>query len=114
MTWDIIQNNFPEDREEMSEERQKEFVEFAFKAYEEEGFAKVYWTPYEFSEDKIGKSFEVLGRLSEATTELNELPMWNIMFKDGTIIQAYPEEVIPSMMQLNGCLIEEVLAQVKD
>ena len=34
--------------------------------------------------------------------------MWNIKFSDGIIIGAYPEEIIPSEMKENGCLLSEI------
>jgi hypothetical protein len=34
--------------------------------------------------------------------------MWNIKFSDGTVIGAYPEEIIPGEMKENGCPLEGI------
>ena len=34
--------------------------------------------------------------------------MWNIKFSDGVTIGAYPEEIIPSEMKENGCLMDGI------
>lgn len=36
------------------------------------------------------------------------LPMWNIEFQDGSIIAAYPDEIIPSEMEANGCMLNGI------
>ena len=41
-------------------------------------------------------------------TDLSSLPMWNIKFSDGVTIGAYPEEIIPSEMKENGCLMDGI------
>ena len=38
------------------------------------------------------------------------LPAWRIQFKDGTVIDAYPDEIIPSEMRDDGCNIDLKLA----
>lgn len=40
MTWDQINQKYPEDRSEMDEKRELEFVKDCFECYEQEGFAK--------------------------------------------------------------------------
>lgn len=40
ITWDEIDNKYPEDRDEMSEEREKAYVNDCFDCYEHEGFSK--------------------------------------------------------------------------
>lgn len=36
------------------------------------------------------------------------LPEWKIQFKDGALIDAYPDEIIPSEMIGNGCKIKNL------
>lgn len=40
MTWDQINQKYPEDRSEMDEKRELEFVKDCFECYEQEKFAK--------------------------------------------------------------------------
>lgn len=46
--------------------------------------------------------------LSWKDSDLSSLPMWNIKFSDGTVIGAYPEEIIPREMKENGCPLEGI------
>ena len=86
----------------MSEDRERAFVDECFKLYEAEGFAKVFWSPYE--ERKFnGMKFKVIGRSPEERNELCVQPLWDIEFEDGTPYTVYPEEIIPSEMKANGC-----------
>lgn len=97
---------YPEDRDKMTEERERQFVEDWFSVYEEEGFSKKFWSPFGDHKDREGQSFQVIGRCTTEDADLSALPMWNIQFKDGTIIGAYPEEIIPHEMRYNGCSLE--------
>ena len=87
-------------REEMTEEREKEWVEFCYDAYESDGFTPTFRTPYD---DQLrhykGMKFEVIGRVPnikddfENGEDLECLPMWKIKFENGEIMDAYPEEI---------------------
>ena len=108
ITWDEIDNKYPEDRDEMSEEREKAYVNDCFDCYEHEGFSKKFWSPFGDYKERIGQHFTVVVRCSTKDSDLSALPMWNIKFSDGIIIGAYPEEIIPSEMKENGCLLSEI------
>ena len=98
-------------REDMTIEQEREFVSDWFSAYEQEGFAPVFWSPGGDYDEYHGRPFTVLGRTPEYdsqhpgqhTADLECLPMWNIRFGDGVVLAAYPEEIIPSKMRDNGC-----------
>lgn len=110
MTWDEIRTKYPDRpyREDMTEEREKEFVEDCFSCYENEGFAKVFWSQGGDYADYIEKPFKIVGRvpiLDDAHpdgAELECLPMWRIRFEDGFEMAAYPDEIIPREMRENG------------
>lgn len=108
ITWDEMKTKYPEDREEMSEERENQFVADCFECYEQEGFAKKFWSPFDEYKERIGQNFEVLERCSTKDSDLSLLPMWNIKFPDGVVIGVYPEEIIPSEMKDNGCPLDEI------
>ncbi len=107
-TWDELKNKYSEDRSTMSEEREKEFVNDCFNCYEQEGFAKKFWSPFSDYKERIGQRFKVIGRCTTEEVDLASLPRWNIEFSDGTVIEAYPEEIIPSEMRRNGCLLNDI------
>lgn len=44
MTWEEMNIKYPEDRHEMTEEREREFVNDCFELYEKEGFSRKYWS----------------------------------------------------------------------
>lgn len=97
-------------RDDMTKEEEKLFVDYWFNRYESEGFAKVFCSPYEFTDKEPtkynGKKFEVVERVKpldedEHGTDLECLPMWNIKFDDGHTMAAYPEEIIPSEIKDN-------------
>lgn len=107
--WDDMAANYPESRDVMSPEREREFVKDCFSLYEREGFAKAFWSPFEDHKKRIGHHFEVVGRCTEGVeADLSMLPMWNIKFLDGAVISAYPEEIIVREMKANGCHMEGV------
>lgn len=70
---------------------------------------KVFWSQGGFEDKHHGKPFEIIGRtpILDADhpngAELECLPMWNIRFKDGFEMAAYPDEIIPREMRENGC-----------
>ena len=103
MTWDELFKEYPEGRETMSEEREKQYVNACFACYEQEGFADRLWSPYGDYKKYCGKHFKVVDRCTEEATDIRILPLWNIMFEDGNVIGAYPEEIIPREMMENGC-----------
>lgn len=92
----------------MSEEMEKAFVKDCFDCYEQEGFAKKFWTSHSDYAERIGQSFKVIGRYSTEDSDLSVLPMWNIEFQDGVVIGAYPEEIIPRKMRHNGCSLDDI------
>lgn len=107
--WKDMEKKYPQDRESMTEEMERRFVEDCFSCYEEEGFSPVFWSPFGDHKERFGECFEVVGRCSAPDeADLCALPMWNIKFQDGTIIGAYPEEIIPSQMRENGCDLKEI------
>ena len=95
-TWADLNREYPESREEMTEERERDFVAECFRLYESEGFVGKFWSPYSDYKDRFGECFEIVGRCEEGDYDLCVLPMWLIKFQDGTIVGAYPEEIIPS------------------
>lgn len=97
-------------REDMTIEEEKLFVNYWFNKYESEGFAKVFCSPYEFTDEDPtkynGKKFEVIGRVKsldedEHGVDLECLPMWNVKFEDRHTMAAYPEEIIPNEIKDN-------------
>lgn len=108
MTWNELEAKYPTDREDMTKEQERCFVEECFNLYEQEGFAKKFWSPFGDYSERTGENFEVVSRCTEKEADLEVLPMWNIKFSDGTIIGAYPEEIIPSEMRDNGCNMEDI------
>ena len=98
-------------REDMTIEQEREFVSDCFDAYEQEGFAPVFWSQGDDYPQYHGMPFAVVERTPEYdsqhtgqhTADLERLPMWNIRFEDGTVLSAYPDEIIPSEMRDNGC-----------
>lgn len=108
MTWGNMKTKYPEHREDMSKEREEEFVSDCFDAYEREGFAKAFWSQCGDYKHLHGKHFEVIGRVpiydrENNGADLERLPMWNIKFEDGFEMAAYPDEIIPREMKDNGC-----------
>ena len=94
MTWQEMRIKYPEYMDEMSREREEEFVNDCFDIYENtEKLADTFWTPFTGYEDKIGQSFSVLRRVDIQDCDLCVLPQWHIMLEDGTEIDAYPEEI---------------------
>lgn len=113
MTWDEMKVKYPEYRDCMTEEREREFVKDCFTLYEKEGFAKNFWSQGGDYKKYHGQPFAVISRAEEDDVDLECLPMWKIRFDDGFEMDAYPDEIIPSEMANNGCpkkyLTEEVV-----
>ena len=108
ITREEMKIKYPDSRDEMSEEREKAFVSDCFECYEQEGFAKKFWSPFGDYKERFGQNFEVIERCSIKDTDLCVLPMWNIKFSDGIVIGAYPEEIIPKEMRENGCDLDGI------
>ena len=95
------------DREDMTPEELKAFINYWFDKYEQEGFSKVFCSPYNGEEEYNGKNYKVIDRASNIDedpingAELSCQPLWNIQFDDGTTMAAYPEEIIPSEIRDN-------------
>lgn len=102
-SWKDMQRKYHSDRDAMDEEEEIRFVEDCFGIYEKEGFSSVYWSPFTDHEERKGQPFEVISRCTMEDQDLCTLPMWKIKFADGKLINAYPEEIVPSEMRANGC-----------
>ena len=102
MTFEEIYKKYPMNREDMDETTERQFVNDCFDAYELEGFAEKFWSPYESLKDYCGKPFVVVKRCTKEDYDLECLPAWKIEFEWGEGINAYPEEIIPSEMKANG------------
>lgn len=100
-TWFDRNKYFPEfiggtfTRDDMSCEREREWVDFCYEAYEADGFKETFGDEYTGDREYRGKRFIVISRVAEGEggVDLESLPMWNIKFEDGTIIDAFPEEI---------------------
>lgn len=109
LTWEDMRKKYPEYRDEMTEDRERAFVEDCFACYEGEGFAKKFWSQDDSLKEYVGKPFTVVGRVPEYDdqhtdgVDLECLPMWKIHFEDGKEIDAYPDEIIPSKMRDSDC-----------
>ena len=87
----------------MTVEREREFVNDCFDAYETtDKLADTFWTPFDSYRDKIGQTFEVIRRVDEQDCDLCALPQWHIILADGTEIEAYPEEIYEREQRDNG------------
>ena len=102
MTWEELNEKYPDTRDKMDKKRETEFVNDCFECYEQEGFSEKFWSPFDDYKDQLGKNFEVIERCSTKNSDLSSLPMWKIRFADGTVIGAYPEEIILTEMIANG------------
>lgn len=103
LTWDDLNEEFPEDRYHMTEDRERTFVYYCFNLYEMEGFNDVYWTPYDEEENFIGQKFKSIRRCPESRNSLEMQPLWDVEFENGKQYTVYPEEIIPSEMKAHGC-----------
>lgn len=102
---------FPMDRENMTLDQEKEFVNHCFDLYEKEGFSKILISPFDLGEmkNRQGTPFKVLSRIrplteldnGDDTADLETLPLWKIQFEDGETMIAYPEEIIKSEIENN-------------
>ncbi len=103
MTWEAMKTKYPEYRDQMSEERERQFVSDCFDTYEQnDKLAKTFWSPFDDYKDMFGMRFSLKGRCTEEDTHISALPMWNIVMEDGTEIGAYPEEIFEREQIDNG------------
>lgn len=106
-TWDEFKEKYDkyDYRENMSKEKEREYVNDLFSVYENEGFNKVFWSPYnnEGEEKYYGKTFKVLGRCPETRNNLSLLPLWDIEFEDGKQLTVEPCEIFTKAMKDEGC-----------
>lgn len=107
-TWEDMKRKYPENRCDMTEDREKEFVNDCFDLYEKERFNKLFWSHSDDYKAYHGKSFEVFGRVpiydgKNEGADLECLPMWNIRFEDGLVMAAFPDEIVTREMKDNGC-----------
>jgi hypothetical protein len=101
-TFEDLHRDYPEDRHDMSEEREREFITHCYRLYKQEGFSKTFWTPHEATEEHIGKTFEVLEEIWDPVFDIECLPAWRIRLEDGEEIEAFSEEIVLSDMKANG------------
>lgn len=103
MTWKEMKNKYPEYRDNMSIEREREFVKDCFSAYEQnDKLADTFWSPFGDYKELFGMRFSLKGRCDEHDADISALPMWNIVMEDGTEIGAYPEEIFEREQKENG------------
>ena len=103
MTWDEMRVKYPEYKDEMTEERMREFVKDCFDTYEQtEKVADTFWELGGDFPDYVGKPFQIIGRVTEEDADLECLPMWKIRFEDGKEMEAYPEEIFEREQKENG------------
>lgn len=106
-TWDEFKEKYDkyDYRENMSKEKEREYVNDLFSVYENEGFNKVFWSPYsnEGEMQYYGKPFKVLGRCPETRNNLSLLPLWDIEFEDGKQLTVEPCEIFTKAMKDEGC-----------
>jgi hypothetical protein len=101
-SWKDMKVKYPEYRDEMTKETEREFVKDCFDLYEKDEISKIFWSPFSDYEEKIGSHFVIVRRCTEKDCDLCCLPMWKIKFEDNTVIDAYPEEIILREMIDNG------------
>lgn len=103
MTWKEINEKYPEYRDEMTIEREREFVNDCFDVYENEKLADTFWSQGGDYKDRIGKPFRIVSRCKEWNGfDLCVLPMWQIIFEDGFLLDAYPDEIFEREQKENG------------
>lgn len=97
------------DRFDLTEEEEREFVSACYDLYEKHGFTDVFYQDTFPAPDFHGGKFEVIGRCTEETHDLETLPMWKIRFlEDGFEWEGFPEEICKDE------IFEETLPSVKN
>ncbi len=108
--WEGLYSKYPADREDMSDEQEREFVNECYELYEKEGFAKTFRSNSGDMGEYHKKPFKVVERLSDLNeahcVDLCVLPMWKIEFEDGKQRSSYPEEIILEEMKRQGWVWE--------
>lgn len=98
-------NNLTQNRDDLSENEECNFVNDCFDIYECIGFAETFKTPYKENSELAGMKFSVINRVKDITEDEDEgvdlavLPMWNIKLENGDTMFAFPEEI---------CLVERM------
>jgi hypothetical protein len=63
----------------------------------EAGTLVTFTTPYDQYREYGGRKAKVLGEVDHTLTDPDDVgPLYNIQFEDGTIIEAWPEEINPN------------------
>jgi len=104
MTWEKLGEKYADKhiRDFGDDNMYREYVNDCFDAYENDGFADTFGTPYAGEKKHMGKKFKVIGRVPEFDddhpdgADLDCLPMWKIKLDTGEIIDAFPEEICNS------------------
>ena len=113
-TWEELHEYFglndgARDRFDLTEEEEREFINACYNLYEKHGFTDVFYQDTFPAPDFHGGKFEVIGRCTEETHDLETLPMWKIRFlEDGFEWEGFPEEICKDEM------FEETLPSVKN
>ena len=100
-------------REHMTENEHKAFVAYWFDEYERTGFSGDFKSPYEDLKCYNDQTFDVIGRCSEDTHDLETLPAWKIRLEHGAELDAYPEEICelernPDLNKSNSKLSDKI------
>ena len=91
------------DREDMTEEQEKEFVNDCFVAYERIGFLDRFNSPYDDNSEHNGMVFRVIRRAvvrdadGNLECDLEAMPVWLVEFENGDTAFCYPEEICKTM-----------------
>lgn len=88
-------------RDEMTEEEERNFVNYWFDKYEKQGFFEIFISPYDSLKQYNGKRFKVIRRVTEEECDLESLPAWKIEFDNQEQIDAFPEEIIKNEIKDN-------------
>jgi hypothetical protein len=65
----------------------------------EAGQRFTFTSPFEQYGSRVGQAATVLGPVDPDTYDADECgPMWHVRFEDGTEIEAWPEEIDPSLL----------------
>ena len=89
-----LNNNYKNERQDMSLEEHKNYVRDCFDTLEKLGFKTLFDSIYDDSRAYNGMKFEVKRRLIvDEEADLEVLPMWHILLENGVELDAYPEEI---------------------
>ncbi len=80
--------------QEMTPEQMKSLRDFPHSyCYKEGKFLETFQSPYLQYAHRIGCKFTVLRELTDVERDPEVGPMWKIQFEDGSVIDAWPEEI---------------------